>query len=146
MLDMKLIREEPERIREAMVKRHLNPAPVEKIILLDEQRRQLIQDVEEMRAERNTVSKEISRTKKDDERQAKIEAMRVLGEKLALIENDLQTVESDLNELMPYPNIPDRTPVGVDDAIILSFGLWVNSHNLTLNPNRTGIWALIWVL
>ena len=46
MLDMKLIREEPERIREAMVKRHLNPAPVEKIILLDEQRRQLIQDVE----------------------------------------------------------------------------------------------------
>lgn len=118
MLDMKLIREEPERIREAMVKRHLNPAPVEKIILLDEQRRQLIQDVEEMRAERNTVSKEISRTKKDDERQAKIEAMRVLGEKLALIENDLQTVESDLNELMAdIPNIPDPdVPVGVDDS------------------------------
>lgn len=118
MLDMKLIREEPERIREAMVKRHLNPAPVEKIILLDEQRRQLIQDVEEMRAERNTVSKEISRTKKDDERQVKIEAMRVLGEKLALIENDLQTVESDLNELMAdIPNIPDPdVPVGVDDS------------------------------
>ncbi len=118
MLDMKLIREEPERIREAMVKRHLNPAPVEKIILLDEQRRQLIQDVEEMRAKRNTVSKEISRTKKDDERQAKIEAMRVLGEKLALIENDLQTVESNLNELMAdIPNIPDPdVPVGVDDS------------------------------
>ena len=118
MLDMRLIREEPERVREALEKRHMDPAPVDQVLALDEQRRQLIQEVEEMRAERNTVSKEIGRMKDQGERQAKIAAMRTLGEQIEAQEAVLKQVETDLEALMAeIPNIPDpEVPVGVDDS------------------------------
>lgn len=118
MLDMKLIREEPDRVREALVKRQMDPSSVDEILVLDERRRQLIQDVEVMRAERNAVSKEIGLMKDKDSRQAKIDAMRDLGNKLTDIEADLKQVEADLQALVSeIPNIPDpEVPVGVDDS------------------------------
>ncbi|MFA7407598.1 MAG: serine--tRNA ligase [Anaerolineaceae bacterium] len=118
MLDMKLIREEPERIREALEKRHMDPSPVDVILLLDEQRRQLIQDVEEMRAERNLVSKDISKIKDQAQRKEKIEAMRHLGDQIDETGSRLKEVEVKLNSLVSeLPNIPDPdVPVGVDDS------------------------------
>lgn len=118
MLDMKFIREEPERIREALEKRHMDPSPVDVILLLDEQRRQLIQDVEEMRAERNLVSKDISKIKDQAQRKEKIEAMRHLGDQIDETGSRLKEVEGKLNSLVSeLPNIPDPdVPVGVDDS------------------------------
>ncbi|MBW6466652.1 MAG: serine--tRNA ligase [Brevefilum sp.] len=118
MLDMRLIREEPDRVREALVKRQMDPSSVDEILVLDERRRQLIQNVEEMRAERNAVSKEIGLMKDKDSRQVKIDAMRDLGEKLSDIEADLKQVEVELQALVSeIPNIPDpEVPVGVDDS------------------------------
>lgn len=118
MLDMKFIREEPERIREALKKRHMDPSPVDVILLLDEQRRQLIQDVEEMRAERNLVSKDISKIKDQAQRKEKIEAMRHLGDQIDETGSRLKEVEGKLNSLVSeLPNIPDPdVPVGVDDS------------------------------
>ncbi len=118
MLDMKLFREDPDLVRTALEKRHMDPAPVDRILALDEQRRQLIQDVEEMRAERNVVSKQIGQMKDKDERQAKIEAMRTLGEQIDTVDTQLKQVESDLEALVAeIPNIPDpEVPVGVDDS------------------------------
>ena len=69
MLDIKLIREEPERVREALIKRQMAADPVDQILALDETRRDLIQDVEVMRSERNAVSKEIGRMKDQESRQ-----------------------------------------------------------------------------
>jgi seryl-tRNA synthetase len=118
MLDMKLIREEPDRVREALEKRHMDPSPVDKILLLDEKRRQLIQDVEEMRAERNLVSKAIPKIKNQEERETKIDAMRQLGEKIDAFGTELKAIETDLHALVSeLPNIPDpEVPVGVDDS------------------------------
>jgi seryl-tRNA synthetase len=118
MLDMRLIREEPDRVREALMKRQMDPSSVDEILVLDERRRQLIQNVEEMRAERNAVSKEIGLMKDKDSRQAKIDAMRDLGDGLSQIETDLKQVEADLQALVSeLPNIPDpEVPVGVDDS------------------------------
>jgi seryl-tRNA synthetase len=91
---------------------------VDIILTLDEKRRRLIQTVEELRAERNTVSKEIGRMKDKDARQEKIEAMRALGEKVDVLDADLKVVESVLQDhLDGIPNIPDpEVPVGVDDS------------------------------
>lgn len=118
MLDMKLIREEPDRVREALEKRHMDTAVVEKVLALDEERRQLILDVEEKRAERNMVSKEIGRMQDQVEREAKIAAMRDLGDQIAAIDQHLNQVEADLKALVSeIPNIPDpEVPVGVDDG------------------------------
>lgn len=118
MLDMRLIREESERVRDALRKRHMDPTVVDQVLSLDEKRRLLIQDVEEMRAERNVVSKEIGRMKDQEARQAKIDAMRQLGERIAAVDADLKQVENDLQRLVSeIPNIPDpEVPVGVDDS------------------------------
>ena len=118
MLDMKVFREEPERVREALTKRFMDPSPVDRILDLDERRRQLIVDVEEMRAERNAASKDIAQMKDKDERQAKIEVSRKLGDQIAAFDADLKQVESELEELVSeIPNIPDpEVPVGKDDS------------------------------
>lgn len=118
MLDIKLIREEPELVRQALRKRQMDPSPVAQIIELDEERRNLIQQVEDMRSERNVVSKEIGRMKDKDERLVKIEAMRELGDKIDKIDGHLSDVDSELQGLLAeIPNIPDEdVPVGVDDS------------------------------
>jgi len=116
MLDINLIREEPEVVKAAM--RDLNvEAPIDQILALDAQRREILVVVEELRAERNTVSKEISRTKDKQERQARIEEMRDVGERIKALESDLKAIESDLHgALLQVPNLPGPdVPVGPDE-------------------------------
>lgn len=118
MLDINLIREQPDIVREALEKRQMSSSSVDKILTLDEERRALIQDVETMRSERNTVSKEIGRMKDKEARQAKIDAMRLLGQKISSLDEELKQVEGKLENLLAeIPNIPDpEVPVGVDDS------------------------------
>ena len=118
MLDINLFREQPDLVREALRKRQMDPEPVDQVLALDEQRRGLIQQVESLKAERNVVSKEISKMKDQDERQAKIDQMRQVGDRIDGLDNELREVESNLNVLMSeIPNIPDPdVPVGVDES------------------------------
>lgn len=118
MLDINLIRENPDLVRKALRDRQDNPAPVDDILALDARRREVIAEVEALKAERNAVSKEIGKMKDPTERQAKVEAMRVVGDKIAALDKDLAEVEGQLNALVAIlPNIPDeRTPYGKDDS------------------------------
>lgn len=118
MLDINLIRETPELVRKALRDRQDNPAPVDDILALDAKRRAMIAEVESLKAERNAVSKEIGKMKDPAERQAKIEAMRVVGDKVAALDKGLAEVEGQLTALVStLPNIPDpRTPCGRDDS------------------------------
>ena len=91
MLDINLIREQPELVRTALRNRQMDPGPVDSILKLDEQRRALLVEAEALKAERNTASKEIGRMKDAAARQARIEAA--------------------------IPNGPDaRTPIGKDES------------------------------
>ncbi len=86
MLDIELIRNDPERVREALRKRNDDPALVDEVYALDVRRREMLQEVETLRAERNRVSKEIGRMQDKDARQARITEMREVGEQLAALE------------------------------------------------------------
>ena len=118
MLDINLIREQPDLVRKAMQDRQMDPAPVDSILKLDERRRGLLNEVEALKAERNTVSKEIGQMKDAASRQAKIEAMRSVGDKIAALDKEVSEVEQELKALTAgIPNIPDgRTPFGKDDS------------------------------
>jgi seryl-tRNA synthetase len=118
MLDINLIRETPDVVRKAMQDRQMDPSPVDSILQLDEKRRSLLSEVEKLKAERNAVSKEIGRMKDPAEREAKVAAMRGVGDQIAALDKELAEVESSLNGLTAtLPNIPDpRTPYGVDDS------------------------------
>ncbi|MFN3492395.1 MAG: serine--tRNA ligase, partial [Anaerolineales bacterium] len=83
MLDINLIRETPQIVRKALQDRQMDDSPVNFILKLDEERRTLLGEVEKLKAERNAVSKEISKMKDAAERQSKIEAMRVVGDKIS---------------------------------------------------------------
>ena len=118
MLDINLIREKPDVVRKALRDRQENPSPVDTILQLDEKRRNLLNEVEALKAERNAVSKEIGKQKDAADRQSRIEAMRVVGDKISALDKEIETVEAELHALTStLPNIPDpRTPYGKDDS------------------------------
>jgi seryl-tRNA synthetase len=117
MLDINLIRENPDLVRKSLRDRQMDASPIDSILQLDERRRAILAEVEALKAERNTVSKEIGGMKDEGARKAKIEAMRTVGEKIDTLDDELAGVEADLQSLMAVlPNIPDeRTPYGKDE-------------------------------
>jgi seryl-tRNA synthetase len=117
VLDLNLIREQPDLVREALCNRQMDPGPVDEILALDDQRRGRIQEVETLKAERNAVSKEIGQMKDPAGRQAKIDAMRAVGERINALDEELRGVEEGLNAVLALiPNVPDpRTPIGKDE-------------------------------
>ena len=118
MLDIRLFRDNPDVVREALSKRQMDTAAVDEIIALDERRRALIQQAESLKAERNAASKAIGRTKDPEERAQKIAAMRAVGDKIKQLDAEIRDVEAQLQALLAaIPNIPDpNVPVGKDET------------------------------
>ena len=123
MLDINLIRENPDLVRTALKNRQMDSSSIDDILRLDEQRRTLLTDVEKLKAERNAVSKEISKMKDAGEREKKIAAMREVGDKIAALDKEVAGVDEELTSLTSaLPNIPDeRTPIGAseDENVVL---------------------------
>ena len=117
MIELAYIRENVERVKQALVDLNMS-APIDEIIELDARRRALLGEIEELRAERNRVSKEIPRIKDRDEKQARIAEMRQVGEKIKALEGALQPVQEGLDAaLLEVPNMPDASvPVGPDEG------------------------------
>jgi len=118
MLDINLIREQPELVRKSLRDRQLGAEAVDDILALDEKRRRILTEVENLKAQRNMVSKEISAMKDPASRQEKIEAMREVGDKISLLDRQVVAVEDELKGIVAsLPNIPDaHTPVGRDES------------------------------
>lgn len=118
MLDLNFIRENPEVVKKNLADRQMDTSPVELVLSLDIDRRNLLTRVEKLKAERNVVSKEISTTKDQAERQKKIDAMREVGDQIAVLDETVREVDEKLNYLLAtIPNIPDpATPYGKDDS------------------------------
>jgi seryl-tRNA synthetase len=118
MLDINVIREHPEQVRAALQKRSMEPEIVNQVLAVDVERRTLIAQAEVLKAERNAVSKEIGKMKDPTERQAKIDAMRQVGDRIAGMDEQLRQVEARQQQLVAgIPNIPqDDVPVGPDES------------------------------
>ncbi len=115
MLDIKLIREYPEVVRAGIRRRGDDPAQVDALLAVDERRRALITEVEALKAERNTVSKEISKLKNPAEREGKIAASRELGERIAELDKQTAEADAEFNQMLlwlpnlPHADVPDGT-------------------------------------
>ncbi len=118
MLDIRLFREEPDLVREGLRKVGEDPAMVDQIVRVDERRRQLLVEVERLKAERNTVSKAIGAMRDKAERDARIGEMRAVGDRISVLDQEVAGVEAELQRLMLLvPNLPDDSvPVGADDS------------------------------
>ncbi|MEI7645055.1 MAG: serine--tRNA ligase [Chloroflexales bacterium] len=127
MLDIKLIREYPEVVRAGLRRRGDDPAQVDALLAVDEHRRALIKTVEAFKAERNTVSKEISKLRDPVEREAKIAAMRELGDRITELDRHADEAEAEFNLMLlwlpnlPHPDVPDGTTEH-DNVVVRSEG------------------------
>ena len=118
MLDINLIREQPEIVRKALTDRQMDSGVVDTLLSLDSERRALLVKVENLKAQRNTASKEISQTKDAAQKQEKILAMRAVGEEITALDEATRQVDEKLQGLLSIiPNIPDpSTPIGKDES------------------------------
>jgi seryl-tRNA synthetase len=123
LLDLKLIRSDPERVRKALGRRGAAEA-VDELLRLDERRRELLPEIENGRARRNTASEEIAEAKRagGDASEA-IAEMRELSSRIKELEAGLAEVEGSRDELAAtLPNLPDpEAPDGMteEDALVL---------------------------
>lgn len=115
MLDIKFIRENPEKVKQALRNRNAD-FDLDYFLGLDERRRACIAKVDEIRAQQNEFAAAIAKAPAS-ERKEKIEESRAVKEKLGHAEFELKVLEEEFGELMrKIPNIPDsETPVGKDE-------------------------------
>ena len=128
MLDIKLIRNEPDLVREALRRRGAHAeAALDKLLELDRSRRETLVAVEEKRSLRNAVSEQIAQAKKaKQDASEQIEAMRLVGEEIKSLDVKLKDVEGALEEeLLQVPNLPEASaPTGgeEDSAVMHHWG------------------------
>jgi seryl-tRNA synthetase len=125
MLDLKAIRSEPERFKQALARRGA-AEKVEELLALDSRRRELLPEVEGAQAERKTLSKQIGEKKQageEAEAEALMKTVAELKEKIEAGKEELEGVEARLGELVvSLPNLPDPdAPEGMteDDAVVI---------------------------
>ena len=131
MIDIKLLRREPDKVRKLLSLR--DPAllsAVDRLIEVDEERRALISDVERLRAERNRLSREIGRLFKaggKGEAERLRERVEEVSERLSLLEQSLKGLEEEFASLsLSIPNLPHHSvPAGEgeeDNVVVREWG------------------------
>ncbi len=114
MLDMKMIRENPDKIKQKLATRNVPGKQIDKLLKLDEQRRKLIVRSEKLKAERNRVSKTIPKLKKAGKAiQPTITRMRKVGKTIKKLDAKFDKVHAaEKNVADHLPNLPaDNVPV-----------------------------------
>lgn len=119
MLDIKAIRDNPEPFKACMAARNHESPSIDEVLALDEKRRALQYEVEQLRAEQNQANERIAQAKKAKEDASEaIAAMRDLGAKSKAMGEDLKVIEADLRDkLLRIPNVlHDSVPEGDESA------------------------------
>ena len=116
MLDIRRLRLKPEAVKNALARRASElVAMVDHVLSLDKERREALAVVNELKAERNTSSKQVGELKRQGEgTEAIIAAMRVTGDRISEIDEKVRTIDHELEELLlAIPNTPlDEVPEG----------------------------------
>jgi seryl-tRNA synthetase len=123
VLDLREIRDDPEPARESMRRRGLDPGLVDEALELDERRRELLPELEQLRARKNEASKKIGELQRSgaDASEA-IAEVRGVGEREKQLEGELQEVEGRRGQaLAALPNVVDPT-APVEDEVLREEG------------------------
>jgi len=127
MLDIRFIRENAEVVKAAMINRNTD-VDIDALLVLDARRREIVNEVEALKAERNKTSKSIGQMIKEGKNPETIKAqVREMGDKISAFDDELREVDTQLRDALLYiPNLPSATtPVGQtedDNPVIRSWG------------------------
>lgn len=137
MLDLKLIRSEPAQVKDALQKRGQDVNNIDYILEIDGKRRKIIFDSTALKQERNEVSEEIARMKKEKkDAQAKIEAMREVSARIKEMDTEIKSIEQEIqNILLEIPNmVDDSVPVGADEESNQEVRRWGKPREFDFEP------------
>ena len=127
MLDIRWVRENAEAVKTAMINRNAE-VDVDAVLVFDNRRREIIVEVDGLKAERNKISKSIGLMIKEGKDPEAIKAqVREMGEKIAVLDEEQREVDAQLRDALLYiPNLPaNTTPVGKDESdnpVVRSWG------------------------
>lgn len=139
MLDIKVIREDPERVKRMMLDRGMKEeaADVEGVLEADGRRRALLVEVEELKRRRNRASEEIVSLKKEGgDASAIVEEMKGISERIKEMDSEVRDIDAEIRALMlDIPNIPHETvPVGADETANVEVRRWGEKPAFTFEP------------
>lgn len=139
MLDLKRIRNNPEEIKKALLNRgeDFNEATIDEILALDEERRNILVNVEALKSKRNQVSSEIPKLKKAGQDVAAIMAeMREIGDKIKADDARVSEIDEKLQYIMlRIPNIPNpQVPEGASDEDNIEIKKWGEPKAFNYEP------------
>ena len=129
MLELRFIREQIDLVKEKCARRGMDIAMLDQFIAIDQQRRDILVELEGLRNQRKTLSQEIGalkKAKKDDEAEAMMAQTREMGERIKTLEQKLVDVDVALTDIvMSIPNLcHDAVPQGCSDADNVEVKAW----------------------
>lgn len=136
MLDVKYVRQNPDKVRSALESRGIT-ADLDKFLKLDEERRNLLFEAEKLKSLRNQESEEIARKKKMGESVDKqIARMKEVSQKIKEMDEKISQTEAELqNILLTIPNIPDNSvPIGKTDTDNVEVRRWQEPTKFDFTP------------
>ncbi len=137
MLDLKLIRNNPDLVRESLINRGEDAAPLDELLTLDEKHRKVLAEVEELRSRRNKVSQEIAQYKRKGQDPGDIlEQMRDVSDRIKELDGEIRELGDQINALLlRMPNIPHSSiPVGPTEAENVEVRRWGSPRKFDFEP------------
>lgn len=137
MLDAKLLRNEPDRVRQAMENRGKPLDDVNRFADLDTKRREVLQEVEQLKNRRNTVSQEVAVKKRaGEDTESLILEMRDVGDRIKVLDEEVRAAESELEQiLLSIPNLPNSSvPVGRSEEDNVEVRKWGEPARFSFEP------------
>ena len=137
MLDMKLIRNETESVKERLATRGVDPSEIDSLIADDAKRRELLVQTEELKARRNTVSDEIGLKKRNKEDASEtIAEMQAVSAKIKELDEEVAKVDEAIQDrMLHFPNLPNPTiPVGADEEANREERVWGEIPSFDFKP------------
>ncbi|HHH6018544.1 TPA: serine--tRNA ligase [Listeria monocytogenes] len=137
MLDVKLLRNNFDEVKQKLQNRGEDLGEFEKFGELDKRRRTLIVETEALKSQRKEVSQEIAKLKREkQDADAKIEEMRVVGDRIKTLDIELREIDEKLDMiLMSIPNIPhESTPVGESEDDNVEIRKWGEVREFDFEP------------
>ena len=139
MIDIKLLRKDPDLFRDMMKKRGYDPALIDDVLDLDSEWRKVTTKLNELRAKRNEVSKEVAKAKREgNEERVKelVEEGKTIGQKVKELEEKQRELEEKIEELLlRIPNVPhESVPVGEDETYNVEVRRWGKVREFDFEP------------
>ena len=138
-MDIKLIRSEPNKIKELLGRRGVLSEKIDKVLELDEEARRIKTKLNTMRAERNSISKQVAKYKAEKNESGVVDVLnrgKELSNEIKLEETKLSEIQKEMKDtLLNIPNVPyEGVPVGKDETENVEVRKWGEPRKFDFSP------------